>query len=95
MTDIQGRGWGRRLPGRGGFELGFQEQVGFGEDGGLSRLWKDMKGFALSRDGLMVAQQRKSPSCPLLWLKTNTTGRADSQRPQRLREQPVMLSLSL
>lgn len=53
--------------------MGFKEQVGFGKECGLSRLWKDMKGFALSRDSLMVAQHRKSPSCSLLWLKTNTT----------------------
>lgn len=58
--------------------MGFKEQVGFGEEGRLSRLWKDMKGLALSRDGLMVTQDRESPSCPILWLKTNTTGRANS-----------------
>lgn len=52
MTDIQGRAGRRGLPGRGGLELVFKEQVGFEEEGGLSRLWKDMKGPVLSRDGL-------------------------------------------
>lgn len=78
MTDIQGRAGGSGLPGKGRLGLGFKEQVEFGEKGRLSRLWKDIKGLALSRGGLMVTQDRESPSCPILWLKTNTAGRANN-----------------
>lgn len=64
--------WKRKL------EQGFKEQVGFGEEGGFSRLWKKMKGLALPRDSLVVTPHRRSLSCPIPCLKTNTRSRADS-----------------
>lgn len=73
-TGIQGRDERKELPERGGLKLGFEEQVGFGEEGGLSRLQKEMKGLALPRGGV-VTQHRESASCPVRWLKTNTRGR--------------------
>ena len=74
MIGIQGRAGRKGLPRRGGLELGFKEQLGFGEEGGSSRLWKEMKSLALPRDGLLVTQHRESPCCPI------TRGRADSAR---------------
>lgn len=64
MIVIQGRAGERGPPRTGGLESGFKEQVGFAEEGWFSRLWKEMKGLALSRAGLMETWHRGLPLDP-------------------------------